>query len=197
MSIGLVSFSTIKYRDIYETHLQPTERFWFGQTLHINYSGSRSWAKNTQLKTKAILQALEYWDSCLYLDSDARISDSRVNGIASIVGDNPIGCVFLDHEAWYGGDSRVVEPLTGTMYFNRDSIPFVEEWQAALHDTDKPDGDVFKDLLKSSRISAKQLDIEWAYITSLPRGGRGGIPCNSPIITHHQASRRFKNVESH
>lgn len=192
MITGLVSFSTTKYREIYETHLQPTEQFWMGETLHINYQGSRSWARNTQLKTKAILRALELWDSCIYLDSDARICDSRINGIRCIGGDNPIACVFLDHETWYGNDSRVMEPLTGTLYFTQEAIPFIEEWDAALENTEKTDGEVFKDLLMSSRISAKQLPIEWAYIASLPRGGKGGIPCSTPIITHHQASRRFK-----
>jgi hypothetical protein len=194
MSIGLVSFSTPKYRDIYETHLKPTEKYWFGESLHLDYDGSRNWARNTQLKPKAILEALERWDSCLYLDSDSRISDSRVNGIASIASDNPIACMFLDHEAWYGNDSRIMEPLTGTIYFTREAVSFIEEWIAALINTQKTDGEVFRDLLISSRISAKQLGIEWAYITSLPRGGIGGLPCSDPIITHHQASRRFKNV---
>ena len=196
MTIGLVSFSTPKYREIYETHLKPTEKLWFSESMHVEYDDVRTWTRGTQHKPKAILEALERWDSCLYLDSDARIEDARVNGIGCVSGDSPISCVFLDHETWYGGDSKIMEPLTGTLYFTREAIPFIEEWQAAMLGTEKTDGEVFQDLLRTSRISAKQLDIEWAYITSLPRGGIGGIKCTSPIITHHQASRRFKKCLS-
>lgn len=192
MSTALISYSTTKYNEVFKNTLEPTLGLWSGPKNHSYWNTSVDWAAATRIKPLSILMELRKFNSVLYVDSDATIMSTDVNNIDSVVGDAPMACVFLDHGKWYNTDSNVVEPLTGTMYFNRDAIPFLRIWESASRTSNKPDGDIFAELLAKDSIKALQLPIEWAYIKNRPDGKLGGIPCDSPIIMHHQASRTHR-----
>ena len=184
----LVSYSTPNYKEVYKAHLEPTLHYWDGHTRHINLPVAQSWLKATQIKPSVILQALEDdVDGVLYLDCDAEIKDKRINDIPHH--NNPIARVFLNHAQWYNNTSKTIEPLTGTLYFSKAALPFVREWALMTANSSKPDGETFAEMLLKTDLPAQHLPIEWAYINSLPYGGKGYIPCPNPIVTHHQASR--------
>ena len=191
MGICLVSYATERYKDIYESKLKPSAgKYWRGAVSHISVTDKYTWLKATQLKPQIILDALIEHDTVLYLDSDAVIQDERINDIAGVVGDSPLACVFLKRAHWYYNISdTLIEPLTGTLYFTREAIPFVRKWAEESVKGNKPDGEVFADCLLNTDIAAFQLPLKWAYIKDLPDGRKGGIPCHDPIVVHHQASR--------
>lgn len=191
----IVSYCTPKYDAIYRRHLkQSLEKNKSVTHLHFEEPECGNWTQNTWLKPDVILKALKQDSSVLYIDVDGEVRSPSVKKIDGFIPkEYDGGFVMLPHASWYGNDSEVVEPLTGTLFFRRSAIPKIKRWRDVLIEKGGTDGEAFAEVFKDD-FNMFLLGIEWCYINDTPAGKKGGIPCSDPLIVHYQASRKMRLV---
>jgi hypothetical protein len=141
-----------------------------------------SWQKNCQMKAKVVLDALENIDkNIVWLDADAEVH-GKLEFFNSVVGDMSFKRVNRTDKPW-------LELLSGTIYFKNNQITknVVQEWISINESNIELDQENLKQAVdKFPDLEVTPLP-ETYIVVSPNQKGRGGL------ITHHQASRRFKD----
>jgi len=138
------------------------------------YPSRGLWIENCAMKPEFILHCLERFEKILYVDADA-IFDREPEDI------------FTGDMHYY--KFRGEEPLSGTLYFNRKAIPFIEAWvELQKEHTRVFDQEVMATLIPKfqSQMSIKPLPDKYIKIFDLMRR------VVNPVITHYQASRKYR-----
>lgn len=144
-----------------------------------------SWAANCRQKPSFLLDMLDDYGSrnnLLYLDSDAELH--RYPDIF-----NPIQFDIAVHKR-----DSIPEPQSGTIFLteNRRTRLFLESWsQLANNEQILPDQELMGLALKGSKVRIQNLPPEYCCIFDLTRKD---FPHIQPVIEHHQASRRLKQL---
>lgn len=140
-----------------------------------------SWEKNTQMKPQVIKAAMDkHGRDVVWLDSDA------------VVNKYPVFFETADGDISYYTIKQWNEMLTGTLYFrNTPRVrSFLDQWKALNDSNNKPDGENFQALMLSAKKDMVIEDLPADYIKIFDNPH---IKSDDPVITHNQASRRFKS----
>lgn len=140
-----------------------------------------SWEKNTQMKPQVIRAAMDKHNrDVVWLDADA------------VVNRPPEFFETIDGDISYYTIKQWNEMLTGTLYFrNTDRVKhFLEQWKQLNDSNNKPDAVNFQQLMLQARKELVVEDLPGDYIKIFDNPH---IQSDDPVITHNQASRRFKS----
>ena len=147
-----------------------------------------SWIKNTQMKPKIILDAMEKHNKdVVWVDADAEIL-SQPEFFDTLDAD-----LSFHTLTWHEGTpNEFQEMLVGTVYFkNNPKIKsFLRQWTALNNKFNRPDGETFQMLLTEDKY-LKKVDLPAEYVRIFDSEQMKDI---NPIIVHNQASRKFKEI---
>jgi hypothetical protein len=151
-----------------------------------------SWEKNCSYKPTFLLHLLDkYKENLLWADCDAEICEypSIFDNIPENI---DIAVHYLDWMLHYGWKGRQL--ASGTIFLrNNDKVRQLLKLWASLTDKYRLDQESLDEAIKQSKdIKVLNLDREYCYITSTPKGLPPKVPLDNPIIKHSQASRSLK-----
>jgi hypothetical protein len=197
----IVSYYTLntKYQEISHQFLMPT-LLKLGLKSDIRGVFSLgSWQKNTSYKPSFIKTMLETHpnENIVFVDVDAEIL-KHPELFNNIPDEYNIAVHILDKNKWYNnsyGEDRY-ELLSGTLFLrnNRDTMEMVTEWAKQCENSNIWEQKVLQNLITNKKVKLYELPLEYAYISTLPNGNLPHIKVDSPVIIHHQASRKLKNL---
>ena len=192
----LITYATPDYDTIYAKFVgKSVENLCISPHIHHKVHKAIDWVGSCNLKPGIILQELKKGNPILYVDSDAEIKSRDIMDIDTIVPPEYIGaCVFLDWHDWLGIESSTIEPLTATLFFRPTASPLIEQWHKLCENSHQPDNKHFQQLVDYKHPGIFHLPLKWCYIDSLPKGGKGKIPCDNPLIIQYQISRQMRHT---
>jgi len=146
----------------------------------------KSWEKNTQLKAKCILRALNEQDKdVVWIDADA-IVKQQLTFFENLDCDMSIYYLVTRYNSH--------EMLSGTIFYkNNDKVKgIVQEW-ITLNDTNTEwdQRNLQKIVESKTDLNITPLPKEYIHIDRYTKH-QGQIP--NPAVTHFQASRKFKRI---
>ena len=141
-----------------------------------------TWERNCQQKAEILLQACEdIGNPFIYVDADARFTSLPMVGSDWV--DYDIGIHYF----------KGTELLTGTIYINptERTQKVLTDWiGACMLSAHRWDQRILADILRGDSITrVLSLAPEYTWIFDLSKRYYGDL---QPIITHYQASRRYK-----
>lgn len=141
-----------------------------------------SWVKNTQMKPLVIKTAMDKHNrDVVWLDADA------------VVKEDPVLFKTLKCDVAFHYLKEWNEKMTGTMYFKNStsSREILNKWISLNNTNNEPDAKNFQSIMDADGNSVKVYDLPKEYINI---EDNPYLICEKPVITHYQASRRFKNA---
>jgi len=152
------------------------------EIIGVNSKGE--WAKNTQMKPSVIKAVMEkYNKDVVWLDADA------------VIEKDPVFFKEIKGDLSYHYIKQWDEMLTGTLFIrnNEKMRGFLDQWYELNQSNNNPDAVNFQTLVTKRK---QELDIEDLPADYIKIFDNPLIESNDPVITHNQASRRFKNKVS-
>jgi len=200
-SFIIVAYYTLdtSYQGIAHQYLMPTILKLGLQSDVRGVFSLGNWQRNTSYKPTFIKTMLEAHPdkNIVCVDVDAEIV-KYPNLFNSVPENYNIAAHILDKNTWYKneyGQDRY-ELLTGTLFLrnNRKTMELVKEWIKRCEESTTWEQKILQDLVKSKKIKLYELPLEYTYISTLPNGTVPHVKVDSPVIVHHQASRKLKNL---
>ena len=159
-----------------------------------------NWGLNTSYKPEFIKTMLEHHkeDNIIFVDADSEIL-SYPSLFENIPEEYIIGAYELDRKKWYGRDyseNECFELLSGTLFIRNclQSKDIVDEWIKRCRDNSKVwEQKVLQQIIKERDIKVYKLPMEYCRILTLPNGDAPLLECKSPVVVHHQISRKLKH----
>jgi glycosyltransferase involved in cell wall biosynthesis len=140
-----------------------------------------SWEKNTQMKPSVLKSVMDkYNKDVVWIDADAEILE------------NPELFYKLNCDMSFHHLKEWDEKMTGTMYFKNNLISreVINKWINVNETNNLPDAQNFQKVMEEQRgLKIVDLPVEYINVQDIQF-----LQCSDPIITHHQASRRFKEI---
>lgn len=194
----IVSFYTPgEYEEVMNTHLLPSLLKWDLNHYVEEVPNLGNWYLNTSYKSKFMLKCLEkFKEDVCFIDSDGVIEQ-----YPELLLDMPKNCDIsahmLDWQLYWkgkaGSDHR--EFLSGTLFmkYNPEVIELVHDWiERCENDPGIIEQKILGELIENSTaVNFMNLPASYCAIINHSRI----IPeyIGEPVITHHQASREYKN----
>jgi len=194
-------FTEGPYEEIAVTHVAESckELNITHKLLLVGYKSKGSWNKNTAMKPKVILEALEMiadgYDLA-FVDADATIEQYPAL-FDTIPKEYDIAFHTLNWNDWYGYKTQTprMEILSGTMFFrNNDKVKTLcKAWYNLAKKTNVWEQQVLQNIIDNYDLKCYHLPIEYCYMKTRPRGLEPLVKTD-PVILHHQASRKYKGT---
>jgi len=186
---------------VIEENLLPSLKKW-NLPYDISYvKDFGSWALNTAYKSTLIKDMLlKHKEPVVFLDSDATIE--KYPSLFFEIPDNVDLGYF--HFSWWGHwrgiwdkPDEKLELLSGTMYFgfNDKVLKLIDEWILQVNNNlNKWEQKVLEEIVYARNdLNIYKLPAE--YCTVLMQDNSIPKYIKEPVITHHQASRKYKRGE--
>ena len=183
------------YEKVMNTHLRPSLEKWKLKHYIREVENKGNWYHNTSYKAQFILDCLkEYKEDVCFLDADAVI-EQYPQLLFHIPNIFPCACHFLDWYRFWRGKSgcKKFELLSGTIIFkyNKIGLALAERY---LHEVKKNptkwEQKTLQEIVEKERVPVYNLPA--CYCAIIRQDGTIPDYIGKPIITHHQASRKFK-----
>jgi tetratricopeptide (TPR) repeat protein len=140
-----------------------------------------SWEKNTQMKPHIIKMVMDkYKKDIVWLDADA------------VVNKHPEFFYHLNCDISFHLLKEWNEKMTGTMFFrnNTPTREVLDKWINLNSQNNNPDAINFQYVIDNDPVPGiviTDLPVDYINVSDIKY-----LMCDDPVITHHQASRRFK-----
>lgn len=175
----MISFFTQKYKEEAERLLSSIKNFDISYYIE-EMEDLGSWEKNVNLKPRFIKDILETYEvPVAYVDADAEII--RYPELF-----DKLDCDFA---YWLCERRGGNVSAGGTLYFTPEAIPFINRWIEVCDQYGANEQDALWHIIKEGfEIKTTLLPLAYCQIFDWK------IKSENPIIIHHQASRRYRNV---
>lgn len=200
----LISFYTTNtpYKEVIEHYLiKSLKKFPKIKTCMYGMQPKGTWLQNVTLKPEVIEMALDaYKDyNIVFVDADATIEQYPLL-FSRIPEQYDIAFHTLNWNTWYGYTQNppITELLSGTMFFrNTEKVrDLVRKWKIDANTLGIVEQKILQGILKKNQGAYKiyDLPVEYCYIQTHPSGKEPLLKVESPVIVHHQISRKLKKI---
>lgn len=191
----IVSFYTPNYQKVAKQYLPPSlNRLQLDNYILANVQLD-NWYKATSYKATFIKDCLNNFDTdIIWVDIDAIINSYPIL-FDTIPEEYDIAVHYFDPQKFYNHlTNHKPHVASGTVLFrnNIKTKNLVEEWITAIPNFRLDQASLQFAIENNKEIKTYLLPHEYCYITTLPNGNLPKIVLENPIISHYQASRRYK-----
>lgn len=191
----IVSFYTPSYQRVAKKYLLPSlNRLQLDNYILADVQLD-NWYKATSYKATFVKECLNKFDTdIVWVDIDAIIN--VYPGLFDTIPEEfDIAVHYFDPQKFYTHITPSKPHVaSGTVYFrnNEKTKKLVDEWIAIIPKYRLDQASLQFVIENNKEIKLYQLPHEYCYITSQPNGLPPKVILDAPVISHYQASRRYK-----